>query len=641
MARYTRKSTPKESSQPVIQPPEDFDIGLEPGYLPGKGDGDGISLVQEAREPPLDSAPPIPALNDLPYASSESQLGASVEEHRAQGPNKGGRPRKDQMPPGITMEKERFIPRPKYTVFKSDASNPYQRTKAFLTYWNTLPAYAKDRLTLYVYRDFPILLPVAEDSGEYAYIDKIIGGEPLQDEMDLLHRYGCGSYCLRLNEKETIARCYVVGLGSSEFRSNPPTDRRIDDLEKNLDLNHPANSSYIGFLRSQGKLPDQQGGKRDKEEMATIEVVKTALDQNRDLMHTVVDMAREGNKHNSQPLEGLVEGITKSMIDGAQQANKLVADASMQSYRMLTEAAQLRDKRSYGEFSSMDSLKLALEIVDKIAGANKDNGTNADTELLRKEAADLRNQIMQMQQNRMESLEKMLTELRTAPSNSPFTSIKDGVAAIRQMKEVIDDIGGGGNDNPASDAMVDAAGDLAPKWLRPLLPVIGQVATAFMQYRMGWQPGPGQAMPPPQGLPMQPGMGGMAIPPPGIPGPQFQAQPQPQFQQPQGQPQGPPINLPPQVIQLLGMIQIPIIRSIRTSTGTEFADFFAAGFGDDEFAAVKAMGEKNIIDALYLFPPISQQLQMVDRARVETFVREFCAVNFDAQEQGQVVEMPS
>ena len=169
--------------------------------------------------------------DSMAFSASQSEFTAPMEEHIAEtrrGTKGGGQNKR--VDPAIG------VPDPKFRIFKSDATNPNQRFKPFCNYWNSLPQWAKDRSLLYVYREHPVLLYVERDPEgkqkdfEFNYIDKISGAEPLQDEADLLNRYGCGNYKLVFNVIETgkpnrtLCTVYAVNIGGGDFKSNPPTE---------------------------------------------------------------------------------------------------------------------------------------------------------------------------------------------------------------------------------------------------------------------------------------------------------------------------------------------------------------------------------------------------------------------------------
>ncbi len=281
---------------------------------------------------------------DTPYESSESQLAAEQSLHAKPGP-KGGGPRKDGIKSG-TLDVDLPIPTPRYRVFKSDSTNPNQSSKSGWNFANTLPEWAKAKIVYYVYRDWPVLLDPGFDEEEevynrqYKYIDKISGNEPVQDDADLLHRYGCGTYRVVAKDSSSkrkvdkpVFTVWVMNVGGSDYRSNPPTDSRINDVEQ-VDLNHPANKSYVSFLRGQGKLPEQLDGKVKEHEMATVEAVKEVTTQQGVLVKEIIGMARERGQNS----ENASKAQAEVMADTIKTSNEMTREAAKQSIGMVKDA---------------------------------------------------------------------------------------------------------------------------------------------------------------------------------------------------------------------------------------------------------------------------------------------------------------
>ena len=94
----------------------------------------------------------------LPDPDAKSELPASPERHFKEITPRGGRARKDGAPPGVTLsDKPAPLPRPKYNVYKSDATSPMQRSKAGYSWLHACQPWVKDRILIYVYREWPIL----------------------------------------------------------------------------------------------------------------------------------------------------------------------------------------------------------------------------------------------------------------------------------------------------------------------------------------------------------------------------------------------------------------------------------------------------------------------------------------------------
>ena len=341
-------------------------------------------------------------------------------------PKRDGRPRLDGMPVGTAAPVRKLpFPRPRFKKWGTDL-NKDQQMRGFCGYWKELPTWAKDRAILYVYREHPILLPPPEVDGKaeyFKYIDKISGNEPLDGEIDLLNRYGCGSYFLLFNDVEshgrerTVCVVNVSGVGGSDYRSNPPGDQRIDDVGQ-VDLAHPANKAYVSYLRANGKLPDPGQEEKDMAVVASVEkTVDRVLDENQKLTQQLLDMAKERREEPAKPVEsqspsGVKESI-EVVADAAKKANQMVVDASVQSTKML-EAA----KGAAGGGGNGITLTEVLALVTQMSKPS-DNP----------ELMEMRRQMHEsnmLQIKGMQDQIKTLLEDRTA-GKTPFGTVDAGV----------------------------------------------------------------------------------------------------------------------------------------------------------------------------------------------------------------------
>jgi hypothetical protein len=556
-----------------------------------------------------------------PFTTEESKLKATRDQFKKRS-MKGGKGGNADTDTGMSTavvrpEKPLPIPQPKFTVFKRDAPNPAQDSKRFYDYWNQLPNWAKDRTILYVYRDWPMLKPLAEDAEEFVYIDKISGSEPLQDDEDLLNRYGSGSYKLMFNEQRNICAIYVPGLGIHDLKSHPPVDRRISDVTQ-VDLDFPGNKSYVEFLRMTGKLPEQTKGKEAEAEMAVTALVDRLQDRNEKLQDKALEMAtKAGAKPSVEPTQ---EAINRAI--------GVVADAATRSNEMLSEAYQtIKATKEEGSNSTTEVLKLAFELAEKLGR----KGSSGDDEI-----RELRAELARVNNDRLAALEKQIAEARTAPvtSGSPFANIKEGFSAIKEMRDLVEDISGG-KPNPAEE-LAGAAG--APAWLMPAiqygLPLLGNIVQAIMVGRGLATPGPTQQpgpspvpMPMPQANPGQPRPQPQPMPiAPGIPAPQAPPMPAPAAAPIpiQGQSR---YGLPADVEDLLYEIKTPFTHYISSGdlTGGDYADVFIANYGEQIFKQLTSFGVEGVAGAIMAFPPIVDRLTAlgITEVRLKQFVGEF------------------
>lgn len=576
-----------------------------------------------------------------------------------------GRPRKDLMPSGATVgDKPTPLPRPKYTLFKSDATSLNQKSKAGFSWINAAQPWVKDRILIYVYREWPLLRLLSDEekkSGAQSNIDKIPGNDAPQDDIDLLHKYGCGTYKLLVNDIEgnTVMTIIVVSAGGNDLKSHPPTDRRVSDIGQ-VDLNRKENTSYVEFLRMRGLLPEQARTSERAENVATIEAVKTVTEQYGALVNRVLDKSDE-SKNGGFDRE-VMSGVMDVVKDSVRTANEITAKSVDRANEILDGArTQMRDNSSGNNGGGgTDPLQLAMQLVALI---NKGGGDSGEIAQLRRELADANNK-------RLEFLERQLMEAKAAPAvapTGPFGSITEGVKALRSMREVVDEFSGGGgggsgSGNRVSDAVEEAAGNMLPPWAKPFVaigvPLLTALAQGYFASRGGVMPGmPSQLQPQPQPYPQplqaQLGSGGggnngggYSIPPyPGVPlsppGPQLVQQapgapapvPSPSSTP---APSSSPSPMDAEMEEVLSSLAIPLGTYMRDedTDGENFASMVYNVYGKYIFEAVSSAGEAVVLQTVTSYPPMQKRIAGVPRARIERFVREFCA----ARPQDEVQE---
>ena len=611
-------------------------------------DGEEVEKVADLGTPfdqmdaeftPEDHSVQSEAVSSVPaFESTQSPLYTPPD--TPQKGKKGGRPRNDGGPVGLTAPSIPIpVPRPRFSTFKSDATNNGQRPKSFFNWWNLLPTWAKDQTICYVYRDWPYLLP--PPAGTYIYIDKISGSEPLQDETDLLNRYGCGRYRLIFNvekaasqgDSKTLATVYITGL-SNDMRSFPPADQRVSDVRQ-VDLTHPDNRSYVSFLRIAGKVLPGENTPEKEEDMANVQVVEQLtglLDKQMERTEKATEAAvRAANVNAARPQQpdnnpALIEMMTKA-TEAAIGVTVRSADAAIRKAEAISTAVPA----AAGSMSQKDPLDVAMQIVQLM---NVGKGNDALLEKFMEQS--------NKQMERMEVLMKDTLARVTAPQQTPVGEAIKGALEyrklLRELREDDEDKGLGG-------AAMAAAGEVAPKWLAPLLPyapLVGNMLQGFFQTRPAApmpMPGPGAG----SGMPMQqgyPGPQSQPWPPQPAPGPQLV--PNPTVQQVQPDPATMPSTpmpsvLPPEAVQLLTMIRVPFIASItdRAKTGTDFAGWFIDGYGQETYDQVIVGGAESVSTAIRLFPPIMDTLAQlqVPEVRFSAFVAEFCDPQWDDEDE--------
>jgi hypothetical protein len=589
--------------------------------------------------PPDDSQSELPVVGgnypnptnqpDTPFLSSESKSETTVEQHRKGLTTHKGRPTSSAgAPPGsATTTQVVSVPDPKFKTYYHDSDNPGQRTKAFWNWWNALPVVYKERCVAYVYRDWPVLVYIDKDvNDELSYIDKISGMEPIQSDNDLNDKYGAGDFHIFFNEalgpkKRTLATLYIKG--SRDLKSRPPADRRINDPNQ-VEMTDPQNPAYIAFLRGRGVLPDQITLAKKEGELASLQAAKEMSSTVERLTDKVISMAEDKGKGSPSADESL-----KLLTQASINANEIQADAAKRSNEMLHDTIKSLRELENGEkggTSFADAFTLAVDLMSKMNGG----GNN-------QEVAELRAELARVNNDRLAALEKQIAEARAVPvaGGSPFANIKEGFSAIKEMRDLVEDISGGSKPNPAEE-LAGAAG--APAWLMPAiqygLPLLGNIVQAIMVGRglatpgPAQQPGPSPApMPMPQAGPGQPRPQPQPMPiAPGIPAPQAPPMPAPAAAPIpiQGQSR---YGLPADVEDLLYEIKTPFTHYISSGdlTGGDYADVFIANYGEQIFKQLTSFGVDGVAGAIMAFPPIVDRLTAlgITEVRLKQFVGEF------------------
>lgn len=540
------------------------------------------------------------------------------EEAESSTPRPRGRPRGDGMPSG-SVPKDYPVPGAPRRTFKNISPHPNTNSSAAWKWWNNLPEWALKKIDAYVYRDQPVLLdPPRDANGKplyYKNIGIIPGETPIQDDLDLLNRFGCGSYHVIISEtgsdkREDKGMCtiWVQNVGGGDYRSNPPSDDHVSDPEK-IDQGHPANASYIAYLKGAGRWPGENESKAKEEDMATAQVVEQVLGENKALVRELIDTAKSQVKDRDKDKganERAGDIAIELVADGAKR-NAAMMEATF--HKLLGDA-----KGSAPAGNGADPLATALQIVELIE--RKTPAPVAVAPTTDPEVAELRRQIHEMRRDELAALReqnKALMDAKvTAPTaqTSPFAFMDSGIESVEKLGVLIDRIRGGRE--PESNMAEQVAEDLGPKWLMryekyiPMALGLGQgVLQAFLQSR---QP---QQMQPQYYAPTQ------------VYSPQSQQQqPAPGLALVQPKPNG----LPDHVSKLLDFIAPNVQFCLQMGmTGSEFAEWFQKhpDLGIDMYADVAKMGVDKIIGAMRIHP--STSAMALHNPEMPDFIGEFCS----------------
>ena len=549
--------------------------------------------------------------------------------------SRGGQ-RKDGAPAGsrtvkIVGDKEKiiapFVPNPAFKAFYSDHDNPAQKTKALWAWWNRLPTPFKDQVDAYLYRDWPVLLDPIEDwcpdcklimapelgkcprcghvleSQEYKYIDIIVGTQPIQNDQDFIDKYGAGNYRLFLNAnppnapRRTLCIAYVKG--SHAFREYPPTNPQRPNAA--LSLTDPLNAAYVAWLRSQGKIPDEQ---KERDDMtASAEVTGKLVEQNTMLMGKLIDVTTAEKK----------EAATAPPAEPARTPEQQLNE----SLGLVERLAKLT-ARPDGSGESAQMFRTLMDLMDRMRSAS-------DPAPYLKLIAEQGEKIHQIQlQHLNDKLETLQRSIDKPPQTTVTTTDGTNISSLieKAVEKAVEKAGIG--EEADTSWWVDPLKQLVPV----AIPVLLQGLSRFFVPQPSAQPQP------------QPAGG---FPGPGAP------QPQPQLSAPAPQPtpQAQAQQATPEQIEaqrILVAMSGPIVEQLGDSEieGDDFADWMLGELGSRSYQfIVTRFKEEEVLQTLYVYPMIAPNIQHLPRERVAKFVHDFMTFDpkaynakLDAREKG-------
>lgn len=183
-----------------------------------------MPTVQSAE--PLDDAPLAPSTPKRVVKAVPVEPGEAIKRRRGR-------------PPKAKVQEIVHLPRPK---------NYRMKPPEFFQYWKRIHKDFADRLTVYVYRLWPVI--DRSLTGHSHNVEKLV--EPLDPknwEHEILHRWGSGDYKFLLKDaglNKTVGQTVVKPLRDPEY----PPAVKLDELV----MDEPANRSYIENLKLRGLL---------------------------------------------------------------------------------------------------------------------------------------------------------------------------------------------------------------------------------------------------------------------------------------------------------------------------------------------------------------------------------------------------
>jgi hypothetical protein len=509
------------------------------------------------------------------------------------------------------------------------------KANEFFQYWKDTEALDPNRLIVYVWRTFPIIDRKMGDDLAPTNIGKMeeAPADPTEWRQEMLHRFGSGNYKLMLKDEgigKAIAQTFVTDLNDPEY---PPW---IENLEE-LVMDHPSNQSYIENLRQKGLLPGER-------EMASSEAMSIMAGTVKDLASQVATTKQKEPAPASPQIPPTPVEVATRTIDMANNAfqqglsmAERVTDARVKAAEEVASAKAEQNNPSSGFKMLEQVIGLVKELQPPAAAVTTQQANpaeNALAEVFMKRITDLQSEVLKMNNERVASLERQITQMQSAPpaAVAPATSgggkddMISSLERLAKLKDTFQDLFGGGR------AAEEVAEKEAPLWMRLLETAMGSlptIATAVASALMlssynNAVARTGQGIPqlPPAPDPAPPEeRGGLGLVP--TPGSDTQLPPTAGDQ--------PNVSV---YVAMLRQLERPLLNHLNdpSKTGADFAAALMDFHGRIAYDAICAMGQDALMALLNSYPPIANVLQQIPDQAAQ-FISDF--VNADAILNGE------
>ncbi len=510
-----------------------------------------------------------------------------------------GRPKKDSVSPSALKEKP--FPGPprateKHGIVPADK---------FWGYRKSLPPEYLDRLTYYVYREWPKLdflqnltLDELEEIRQkkrqkpVKYIGQYADLDPDNWRNELLRYHGSGDFKIYMNDtgvrgnpalKATVICRTWISLRDDEM---PPI---ISDLSI-LDLNDPINTSYIQQLRMKGVvIPGDapQTAKEETDDMATNIAVETlaklaeqgskpSVDNTANMLQ---EMLRQSEARHQREIEALTKRLESAEARPAPHDDLATTRAVIEMAKSVTQsAAPLAPPPPPQDNKMVDILMQMLKSTEErtLQERKLDAERHArDLEMLNKR--------LEAQELRAADLEK--ARLAQATATPGKSAIQEAISLVKALRGATEEINGG--NEGTGNVWADLAGELGPR----VLDTIGTVANAF---KASTATAPQQQQAPATS---------------NVPAIQQQAPQQ------QGDPQ---MNM------ILNMMKKPILGALRQGVpGHVFGAQIVAQYGEQPYRMATEKGESGLFQMLQSDGEFWGQLLQIGAPTVQSFITAF------------------
>ena len=512
-------------------------------------------------------------------------------------------------------------PSPPFKKYWSHATSNSQVPNQLLKWYKEVPQWARDRMIIYVKREWPVLVKVtreakaiAKEAGnpvEYNYIDKL---DVLpQDWMELRDKYGAGDYHLSVNDSTNSTTLTQVWIkeGWRDIQQFPPADQRIQKVE-NVDLNDPGNRSYVEYLRGRGKLPEQNQGGQGVAEATAISagIAGQSMAMADKLINRLMD-AKDRDKGNNDTTATVVKEVMEVMGSVTEKASDVMKSAYEQTANRT---------------SPMDSLKEVAAVFKELKGGPGDGqGAEATTMMMammremREASAANTKMMMEMQSKQIERLERQLerqAEVKTAPVAGadgtgavPVSQVSSLVTGVDQIVSVVQKLGF------SKAGVTDSGGggwrDALPEILQSAQGIIGNAAQVWITKMQVDEREAARRMALAAGQPiMMPGAGMAPVTqmPPVVPAPV--PVPQGSSQNLQGSPQPAPASDEDDYVRFMSEIKRPLMNHVnRNLGGAAFGQWIVDSYDEATYEQIRVQGKEEFVRGVMGYEPLALELR--------------------------------
>jgi len=207
----------------------------------------------------------------------------------------------------------------------------------FINWYHSLNEEQVNRLTIYVYRGFPVIDNKLVDPSAVTNIDKLTGDCPFDIdnwEHDIMKRWGSGDYSFMVKENATH-RWTVFCNGLRDYNNYPPM---ID--YRTLVLGDPKNKEYVAGLRVRGLLDNLEKPEGDNEtDMQIADTINRLVEANQENVERVVEMAGRREEEGSTSMASTIVQVLQRQVERAEdRADRLAEQAAAAPVQTMTVA---------------------------------------------------------------------------------------------------------------------------------------------------------------------------------------------------------------------------------------------------------------------------------------------------------------